>query len=813
MSRLHSLSELLSVLMGTLLSCVFFGACGGGGGGGKTPVLTISGPTTLAMDQGQSTNITVAVQHGGGQGVTWTCSGTACTSTSLTNTTSFTVTFTANGSTGTATVTATSVKDTSVTASATITVNAPPAVTTTQAQLTAAPATVGQQFSFTFTASGGSGNLTWTATGLPANGLSLSSAGALSGAPTSPGTITFAVTVTDSSAAGPKSATSPSLTLTILSASSGPSIASLSPSSGPVGTSVTIAGANFGATQGTSTVTFNGVAATPTSWSATSIVAPVPSAATTGNVVVTVGGVASNGVTFTVLPESAACGSGSETLLSGQYALLLRGFDNSQPIGVGAMFDADGSGHIATTVGVEDINSAGNLGRFLDLTIDSTKSSYSVGSDQRGCLTIVTVAGTGSPTAASSPITITFRFSLGSVTSAIADAGQIIEFDSTGSSGVNTAGYLQRQDTSAFSNSAITGSYAFGAAAREVGLGKFGIAGVFTTDGNGNVTGGAADYNADNGGNLDGVSGATDYPTNSLTFNAGATYSIGGSGRGDLSFTLSDGTAMDAAVYVISATDLFMLRKDPQSSTAPLFAGRILQQSISSFGMGDLNGTAVYYASGLGTSGTRTDLLIMTASGSGTFSGTINRNDSGVLTSATSSSGVYTVSANGRVLVSGVGKHNTILYLTAQNEGFALDSGANCESGFLAPQSGGPFTNASAESPPAYAFGTIHPEDPHVDDSTGVYDFDGSGNLTGTSDDNSTGNGGNLNPGEAIDYTYAIDSTGTGVIPAGCSFTAGTCDLIFVVISPPSATSPFGQVALMDANSSNTYPGLKTAGQ
>src|SRR5260370_41993592 len=72
-----------------------------------------------------------------------------------------------------------------------------------------------------------------------------------------------------------------------------PSITSLNPTSGLVGSSVTISGANFGATQGTSTVTFSGIAATPTSWSATSITAPVPAGATTGNVVVTVGGVAS----------------------------------------------------------------------------------------------------------------------------------------------------------------------------------------------------------------------------------------------------------------------------------------------------------------------------------------------------------------------------------------------------------------------------------------------------------------------------------------------------------------------------------------
>jgi hypothetical protein len=79
----------------------------------------------------------------------------------------------------------------------------------------------------------------------------------------------------------------------------------LNPASGLVGASVTIAGANFGATQGTSTVKFNGAAATPTNWSATSIVAPVPAGATTGNVVVTVGGVASNGMSFTVNTSSA----------------------------------------------------------------------------------------------------------------------------------------------------------------------------------------------------------------------------------------------------------------------------------------------------------------------------------------------------------------------------------------------------------------------------------------------------------------------------------------------------------------------------
>jgi hypothetical protein len=80
-----------------------------------------------------------------------------------------------------------------------------------------------------------------------------------------------------------------------------PAITNLTPNSGLVGSSVAIIGANLGSTQGTSTVTFNGTAATSISlWSDTSIVAVVPVGATTGNVVVTVSGVASAGVPFTV---------------------------------------------------------------------------------------------------------------------------------------------------------------------------------------------------------------------------------------------------------------------------------------------------------------------------------------------------------------------------------------------------------------------------------------------------------------------------------------------------------------------------------
>jgi hypothetical protein len=124
------------------------------------------------------------------------------------------------------------------------------------------------------------------------------------GVPTSWTISSITVPVPSGAASGNVSVTVGGITSNALSFTLGtpPSITTLSPASGAVGAAITISGANFGATPGTSTVKFGAVTATPTSWSAGSIVAPVPTGAATGNVVVTVNSVASNAVAFTVLP-------------------------------------------------------------------------------------------------------------------------------------------------------------------------------------------------------------------------------------------------------------------------------------------------------------------------------------------------------------------------------------------------------------------------------------------------------------------------------------------------------------------------------
>jgi RHS repeat-associated protein len=115
-----------------------------------------------------------------------------------------------------------------------------------------------------------------------------------------------------------------------------PNVISLSPNSGGVGTSVTITGTDFGATQGTSTVTFTGaVPASITSWSNTSIVAVVPSTipAGAGAVVVTTS-LASNATTlFTAFNPIITSITPPSSPVEGSITLNGSGFGASQNVG------------------------------------------------------------------------------------------------------------------------------------------------------------------------------------------------------------------------------------------------------------------------------------------------------------------------------------------------------------------------------------------------------------------------------------------------------------------------------------------------
>src|SRR3954468_6586320 len=81
-----------------------------------------------------------------------------------------------------------------------------------------------------------------------------------------------------------------------------PQITAVNPATAAVGAQVTVSGSGFGASQGASSIALNNVSASVVTWSDTQIVATVPTAATTGAVKATVGGVASNANVYVTVP-------------------------------------------------------------------------------------------------------------------------------------------------------------------------------------------------------------------------------------------------------------------------------------------------------------------------------------------------------------------------------------------------------------------------------------------------------------------------------------------------------------------------------
>ncbi len=138
-------------------------------------------------------------------------------------------------------------------------------------------------------------------------GTSLSTTGTVSFAGTTASVKSW--TATSVVAAVPQSAASGSVVVDIFgvrsnglpfTVSPAPAIAAVTPSSGNAGQLVIVSGSAFGATEGTSTVTVNGLLASVTSWSDRSVSVVLPRDVSSGPVVVRVGGRPSNGVAFSV---------------------------------------------------------------------------------------------------------------------------------------------------------------------------------------------------------------------------------------------------------------------------------------------------------------------------------------------------------------------------------------------------------------------------------------------------------------------------------------------------------------------------------
>ena len=698
--------------------------------------LTIS-TTTLPNGTVNSAYSTTLKSVGGTGTITWSISqGSLPTGVNLSASGTISGTPTAAG-TSNFTVSATDSSTPAQTKTQALSIVINPALSITTTSLPAG--TVATAYSQNIQTSGGTLPITWTVTAgtLPA-GLTLAGnangVGVISGTPTAYGSSTFTVTATDSSS--PPQSINQQFTLVINNV--GLSITTTSLPNATVGTAYS---ALLQASGGTSPYTWTvasgstlpgwlRLSGSGTNWN----LIGTPTAAGAANFSLTVTDSSSPqqsktvALSITITAPSTACGTGNEKIFKGQYAFTLSGFNSSGFQAALGSFTADGSGHI--TAGYVDAN--GVSPGVQSNSVTASGSSYSVGSDGRGCATIETPF-----------YTYTTRFAL-APTSSVASAGTVQEWES-GSSPFIASGqmFLQNVPSQAPGGNWVFQSHGVYGLSNQYRIGFIGAGG-----GGGNN--GEYDVNVEGRHfNYTSVSGTSISTFDPIT------------GRGTASTTLEKGATLDLVGYLVSSTYLIELTTDPLADGIFLAIGdgRVQSSSLTLTTGQNL----VFYGTGLEDA----EFAVATITGSGSLSANLYHDVEGTWTSPSPSTATcdYTIDSYGRVATSGTEcglyfsgttwSYPPVFYLTAPNTGVMLGTNdLGVLLGQLVPQS------ATSLTAGTYYIGTQEVDNQSVDETlTGEANITGSGSLTGTGD--STAVGAVQKGGQPLSATLTVNADGT----------------------------------------------------
>ena len=451
-------------------------------------------------------------------------------------------------------------------------------------------------------------------------------------------------------------------------------------------------------------------------------------------------------VTITAVTSSSGSGTAAATItfsnasLQGSYAFAFTGNDLNGFFSLAGSFQADGNGNIPA--GVEDLNDVSGV--FTNVALSG---NYSVGPDGRGSATLKSSLGTQ-----------TLRFSLLSNQHAL-----VIEFDSF----ATASGAVDIQDPSAFSNTALAGSYVFNLSGVNGAGGPIGMAGVFTTDGNSGITGGVEDVN-DAGGI------GSDLPLS-------GNYSVASDGRGTATIASALGT-FNFTFYVVNGGDLKFLEVD----TAPVLSGEILGQQGAPYSNASVQGGYAFILGGSSTAGAFAAGGLFTADGNGNLTGGVEDiNNNGAVSQNLGISGNYSVASNGRgtaTFVSSVGTFQFIFYLSSGSLLEMLETDTNIvSSGSADQQQGASFSNGSLQG--SFALNFTGVTNTGEEDGVGHSSADGAGHLTGTLDVNNSGSLFSAIP--LSNSTYSLSANGRGT--AAFQTAPGTFNMALYSINSSSA--------------------------
>lgn len=655
----------------------------------------------------------------------------------------------------------------STTANLSITVNNPPLQITTT---TLPQGVINVTYSSTalLTAIGGTQPYTWSiSSGSLPSGLMLnSSTGLISGKPTAAGTSSFTAKVTDSSTPTAQTATA-NLSITVNAALA---VSTASLPSGIIGTAYsTTLVASGGLTPYSWSLTTGSLPAGLSLNSTSGVISGTPTTAVTSNFTVTVSDAETPADTanasLSIVISSASCPNNGN--FHGHYSAAMEGWNTdstAQLDASAASFIADGAGNITSgNLDTTDSTSGHQSGTFT--------GTYCLAANNLGTMTLKL----GAPYST----TNTLAFTVDST----AKNGRIMFYDTTNTKEV---GPLLQQDTSAFLTSKIDGDYAFGLVGVDGvgGANRFAVAGQFSSDGKGNLSG-----IVDGDDIFSGVSSQVTLTASDLT--------VASNGRGTVTLNFAGGNmnfSLQFAFYVVSATEVLMVEIDGPQTGHPLLVGEALQQSSSAFTDAALSGDAIVGTESL-TNGTEPSISggIASASGNGTqITLSLDQNVGGTV-GTFSGSGAYSVASNGRVTLSGsgLGSNPPVLYLVTSNGGFVVGTDSAVSYGQFYPQVGSGFTNSSFDG--AFTGGSNHPQDDLVSEELDSVSADGNGRLTGTSETNVNGG----NPSQAsVSATYVVSSNGRVVVTENGSESA----ILYVVNSD--------QVLVIPVDSGDSNPKL-----
>lgn len=322
--------------------------------------------------------------------------------------------------------------------------------------------------------------------------------------------------------------------------------------------------------------------------------------------------------------------------LNGQYVLSVRGEEEGAYYALVGAIVADGAGNI--TKAELDLNGS----NITPNTATGITGTYAIGSDGRGRMTLNTTAAFGSNTVLS--------FVVVNAPAAGPASALIDEFD-----GATSSGRLELQSQAAVAAGLGAGSYAFLFVGEDqnyvnaVGVNTTDFGGVFTTDGQGNMTTITQDEN-DQGAPGETPPAKAVSPKMSLT----GTYSaLDQFGRGTATFNSSGSPFSYFVFYIVNVGELRFISDGTQDFNFAVDGPAYSNQGASfsgpyAFTMAGVDDTEVPPP----TNGAAANVVsggLFSASGTGLSSGSIDVNDGGALTSNSAlSTSSFTAASGGR---------------------------------------------------------------------------------------------------------------------------------------------------------------------